>query len=175
MTPVLLPFVDVGQVLPDGAHLIFEGDDAGLHNLQGIVAHGLGDAVLFHLAEVAANFREQHARDDQAHVLVDDGLDEALEAVHQVVLPQLEDGGEDGPVPVREVAVRHLPGRQLLQLRADGRDRLGHRGRRRAGSRHGDRTRGRDEITVVGGNRVNNADEDPLEKRSHQQNRQLPQ
>jgi hypothetical protein len=39
---------------------------------------------------VCADLGEQLTRDDEADVLVDDGLDEGLQAVHEIVLAQLQ-------------------------------------------------------------------------------------
>ena len=90
---------------PSVAHLIFKRNNSGLNNLEGVVRDRLGDGILLKLAEVSPNFREQLPGNDEAHILVDDGLDEGLEAVHQVVFAELKDPLQNRSVLVGEVAV----------------------------------------------------------------------
>ena len=105
----------------DMAYLVFEGDNPGLDDLQGELGDGLGDGVL-HLDQVVGDeLAEELAGDDQGDVLVDDGLDEALEPVHELVLAQREDLLEDAAVAVGEIAVRNAgsAGREGGELDAE--------------------------------------------------------
>ena len=101
------------------SYLILERDDPGLHDVQREVADGLGDVVVLHPGEPVADVREQLAGDDEADVLVDDGLHEDLEAIHQLLLAKLHNLLQDRPVTVGKVLVRHASLRQLRQLAAE--------------------------------------------------------
>ena len=59
-------------------YLVFKRDDPRLNDLQGVVRHGLGDGILLELGQVIADLREKLPGNDEAHVLIDDGLDKSL-------------------------------------------------------------------------------------------------
>jgi hypothetical protein len=86
-------------------YLIFERDDPGLNNFEGVVRNGFSDRIFLKFAQVGSHFRQQLPRNDETHIFVDDGLNEGLEAVHEVVFAKEKNSLENGSVLFGEVAM----------------------------------------------------------------------